>query len=73
MVRALSLNNRSLSLRETATGVFRLDSLRVEINPQSIIKTEYKKKFVVNVFCNGDRTEWNPIRSEIIKVMNKIG
>ena len=73
MVRALSLNNRSLSLRETATGVFRLDSLRVEINPQSIIKTEYKKKFVVNVFCNGDRTEWNPIRSEIKKVINKIG
>lgn len=44
MVRALSLNNRSLSLRETATGVFRLDSLRVEINPQSIIKTENKKE-----------------------------
>lgn len=73
MVRALSLNNRSLSLRETATGVFRLDSLRVEINPQSIIKTEYKKKIVVNVFCNGDRTEWNPIRPDIIKVINKIG
>lgn len=29
-VKAPSLNNRSLSLRETATGVFRLDSLKTD-------------------------------------------
>ena len=49
------------------------------------VKDELPKEFVVrcfdswfNFFCNtmihnGNRTEWNPIRSVIIRVTNKIG
>ena len=27
----------------------------------------------ITIICNGNRTEWNPIRSVIIRVINKIG
>ena len=30
-------------------------------------------RFKKHVICNGNRTEWSPIRSVIIRVINKIG
>ena len=28
---------------------------------------------ITSMICNGNRTEWSPIRSVIIRVINKIG
>ena len=39
-----------------------------------VYKTKYSKyKSIKNMISNGNRTEWSPIWSVIIRVINKIG
>ena len=49
----------------------------VETRPQPAGKTPKPDSLLVSsltsLICNGNRTEWSPIRSVIIRVINKIG
>ena len=47
-----------------------LQTLLLKRNSQ---KTFLIPKLVIDTISNGNRTEWSPIRSVIIRVINKIG
>ena len=41
--------------------------------PPEIIQLTFHNHTKSELICNGNRTEWSPIRSVIIRVINKIG
>ena len=56
--------------------------LRMSHAPRGGSKAQTRKRLALDLsenqeksghFCNGNRTEWSPIRSVIIRVINKIG